>query len=113
MASRAHRHHCRPSTNCYKLSDQIYPQNYSDVALTVACDIELRLSRFKLAGPPTPRDTEVSNAYAIMHDSLGSVCICSLIGINLVASPWSALPSCHPPRRIDCVCLLEAHTPVL
>jgi DNA-binding winged helix-turn-helix (wHTH) protein len=43
---------------------------------------QLRLSRFKLAGPPTPRDTEASNAYAIIHDSLGSVCICSLIGIN-------------------------------
>ena len=42
----------------------------------------LRLSRFKLAGPPTPRDTEASNAYAIIHDALGPVCICSLIGIN-------------------------------
>ena len=42
----------------------------------------LRLSRFKLAGPPTPRDTEASNAYAVIHDSLGPVCICSLIGIN-------------------------------
>jgi hypothetical protein len=31
---------------------------------------QLSLSRFKLAGPPTPRDTEVSNAYAIIHDSL-------------------------------------------
>ena len=37
---------------------------------------------FKLAGPPTPRDTEASNAYAVMHDSLGPVCMCSLIGIN-------------------------------
>jgi hypothetical protein len=36
----------------------------------------LRLSRFKLAGPPTLRDTEASNAYAIIHDSLGPVCIC-------------------------------------
>src|SRR5262249_12674623 len=44
--------------------------------------IHLRLSRFKLAGPPTPRDTEVSNASAIIHDSLGPVCICSLSGIN-------------------------------
>ena len=43
---------------------------------------EIRLSRFKLAGPPTPRDTAASNAYAIMHDSLGPVGICSLIGIN-------------------------------
>src|SRR5215470_12369218 len=43
---------------------------------------QLRLSRFKLAGPPTPRDTEASNAYAIIHDSLGPVCICRLIGIN-------------------------------
>jgi hypothetical protein len=43
---------------------------------------EIRLSRFKLTGPPTPRDTETSNAYAVMHDSLGSVCICSFIGIN-------------------------------
>jgi hypothetical protein len=42
----------------------------------------LRLSRFKLAGLPTPRDTEASNAYAIIHDALGPVCICSLIGIN-------------------------------
>src|SRR5262249_52879803 len=45
----------------------------------------IRLSRFKFAGPPTPRDTEVSNAYAIIHDSLGPVCLCSLIGINSVA----------------------------
>src|SRR5215475_9794882 len=44
--------------------------------------IPIRLSRFKLAGPPTPRDTEASNAYAIIHDSLGPVCICRLIGIN-------------------------------
>jgi hypothetical protein len=36
----------------------------------------------KLAGPPTPRDTEASNAYAIIHDSLSPVCICRLIGIN-------------------------------
>ena len=43
---------------------------------------QLRLSRFKLAGLPTPRDTEVSNASAIIHDSLGPVCICSLSGIN-------------------------------
>src|SRR5262249_18833064 len=42
----------------------------------------LSLSRFKLAGPPTPRDTEASNAYATIHDSLGPVCICGLIGIN-------------------------------
>src|SRR5215472_6985589 len=47
-------------------------------------DKHLRLSRFKLAGPPTPRDTEASNAYAILHDSLGPVCICSLIGINSI-----------------------------
>src|SRR5215475_104880 len=45
-------------------------------------DDHLRLSRFKLAEPPTPRDTEASNAYAVIHDSLGPVCICSLIGIN-------------------------------
>jgi hypothetical protein len=43
---------------------------------------QISLSRFKLARPPTPRDTEASNAYAIIHDSLGPVCICSLIGIN-------------------------------
>jgi hypothetical protein len=30
----------------------------------------LSLSRFKLARSPTPRDTEASNASAIMHDSL-------------------------------------------
>ena len=42
----------------------------------------LRLSRFKLAEPPMPRDTESSNAYAVIHDSLGPVCICRLIGIN-------------------------------
>ena len=47
----------------------------------------LRLSRLKLAGPPTPRDTEVSNAYATLHDSLGPVCICSLIGINSTEDP--------------------------
>ena len=45
---------------------------------------QLRLSRFKLTGPPTPRDTEVSNAYATLHDSLGPVCIYSLIGINSI-----------------------------
>src|SRR5262249_16365323 len=39
---------------------------------------------FKLAGPPTPRDTEVSIPYAIIHDSLGPVCICSLIEINSI-----------------------------
>ena len=47
-----------------------------------AQEAQLRLSRFKLARPPTPRDTEVSNAYAIIHHSLGPVCMCSLIGIN-------------------------------
>src|SRR5262252_5349580 len=52
----------------------------------------LRLSRFKLARPPTPRDTEVSNAYAIIHDSLGPVYICSLIGIN------SCIPTACRPR---------------
>jgi len=51
-------------------------------ALTFSYAQRLRLSRFKLAGPPTLRDTEVSNAYAIIHDSLGPVYICSLIGIN-------------------------------
>src|SRR5262249_49020028 len=54
------------------------------------CNIGVRLSRFKLAGPPTPRDTEVSNAYAIIHDSLGPVCICSLIGINSDVQYWTA-----------------------
>src|SRR5919204_102113 len=44
--------------------------------------VQLGLSRFELAGPPTPRDTEASNAYAVIHDLLGPVCICSLIGIN-------------------------------
>jgi hypothetical protein len=44
----------------------------------------LSLSRFKLAGPPTTRDTEAPNAYAIIHDLLGPVCICSLIGINSI-----------------------------
>src|SRR5262249_38892031 len=44
----------------------------------------LRLSRFKLIGPPTPRETEASNAYAVIHDALGPVCICSLIGINSI-----------------------------
>src|SRR4029453_13225509 len=47
---------------------------------------DIRISRFKLAGPPTPRDTEASNAYAVIHDSLGPVCICSLIGINSIKS---------------------------
>jgi hypothetical protein len=42
----------------------------------------LSLSRFRLAEPPTPRDTEASNAYAILHDARGPVCMCSLIGIN-------------------------------
>jgi hypothetical protein len=44
----------------------------------------LRLSRLKLAGPPTPRDTEASNASAVMHDALGPVCMCNLIGINSI-----------------------------
>src|SRR5215467_5778116 len=34
---------------------------------------ELSLSRFKLTGPPMPRDTEASDAYALIHDSLGPV----------------------------------------
>ena len=38
----------------------------------------------QFAGLPTPRDTEASNAYALMHDALGPVCICSLIGINSI-----------------------------
>ena len=61
------------------------------------CPRSLRLSRFKLAKPPTPRDTEVSNAYAIIHDSLGPVCICSLIGINsIVCCPCIRLrDACH------------------
>jgi hypothetical protein len=46
------------------------------------CAIHLRLSRCKLVGPPTPRDTEAFNAYALMHDALGPICSCSLIGIN-------------------------------
>src|SRR5215510_6727630 len=46
--------------------------------------VHVSLSRFKLAGPPTPRGTAASNAYAIMHDSLGPVCICSLIRINSI-----------------------------
>jgi phosphatidylserine decarboxylase len=54
------------------------------VAEPCACasPVQLGLSRFELAGPPTPRDTEASNAYAVIHDLLGPVCICSLIGIN-------------------------------
>ena len=68
--------------------------------------IHLSLSRFKLAGPPTPRDTEASNAYAVIHDSLGPVCMCSLIGINsLVLLPtqatailrWSDAATRHDP----------------
>src|SRR5215471_18823690 len=56
------------------------------------CDaLQIRLSRFKLAEPPTPRDTEASNAYAIMHDSLGPVCICRLIGINSIRVKCSCL----------------------
>src|SRR5215831_20338181 len=47
-----------------------------------AWGVGLSLSRFKLLGPPTPRDTEASNAYAVIHDSLGPVSICSIIGIN-------------------------------
>ena len=57
------------------------------LALAFSYAQRLRLSRFKLAGPPTLRDTEVSNAYAIIHDSLGPVYICSLIGINSSDSP--------------------------
>src|SRR5215475_12033435 len=41
--------------------------------------VHLSLSRFNLTEPPTPRDTEASNAYAVIHDSLGSVYMCSLI----------------------------------
>jgi len=42
----------------------------------------LSLSRFKLPGHPTPRDTEASKASAVIPDSIGPVCMCSLIGIN-------------------------------
>ena len=44
----------------------------------------LRLSRLKLGGPPTPRDTAASNVSAIMHEALGPVCLCSVIGINSI-----------------------------
>src|SRR5262249_34825886 len=47
-------------------------------------DRRMSLSRFKLPGPPTPRDTDASNAYALIRDSLGPVCMCSLIGINSI-----------------------------
>ena len=50
----------------------------------------LRLSHFKLIGPPTPRDTEASNADAVMHDALGPVGMCSLIGINSTACHGSS-----------------------
>jgi hypothetical protein len=54
------------------------------VSQLVLCALlaQLRLSRFKLTGPPTPIETEASNAYAVIPDSLGPVCIRSLIGIN-------------------------------
>src|SRR6516162_1423090 len=51
----------------------------------------LRLSRLKLAGPPTPRDTEASNASAIIHNWLGPVGMCSLIGINSIHRPMPPL----------------------
>jgi hypothetical protein len=60
--------------------------------------LQLRLSRFKLAGPPTPRDTEASSAYTIIYDSLGPVCICSLIGIN---------SDVHVRRDADKFCLID------
>src|SRR5262249_55629370 len=44
----------------------------------------LSLSRLKLPGPPTPRDTEASNAYAVIHDALGPVYSCSFIGIHSI-----------------------------
>src|SRR6516165_6215674 len=43
---------------------------------------DLRLSRFKLTGPPTPSDTKTSKVYAGIHYSLGPVYICGVIGIN-------------------------------
>src|SRR5215831_5676191 len=67
-------------------------QNLSDSNFPEAA---LRLSRLQFAGLPTPRDTEASNAYALMHDALGPVCICSVIGINLngiLASRPARLP---------------------
>src|SRR5215510_7102251 len=72
----------------------------------------LSLSRFKLAGPPTPRDTEASNAYAIIHDSLGPVCICSLIGINSSKYKGWSKPSCAtcPKRHTPMPCLYPFHS---
>src|SRR5215831_20663574 len=45
----------------------------------------ISLSRFKFAGLLTPRDTEASNVYALLHDARGPVSICNLIGINSMA----------------------------
>jgi hypothetical protein len=56
----------------------------------------LRLSRFQLAGPPTPRDTEASTASAIMHDALGPVGMCSFIGLN---ARYPNVVSLHTPRN--------------
>ena len=84
----------------------------------------IRLSRFKLARPPTPRDTEASNAYAVMHDALGPGGMCSFIGINsnhvawkqndqqyppVLSTPLRPLPQGQPRCRTTCVthlCLL-------
>src|SRR5215831_17241577 len=65
-------HHAHPTA----------PETLSDFCEAKASLSHLRLSRFKLARPPTPRDTEASNASAVIHDSRGPVCLCSLIGIN-------------------------------
>src|SRR5262249_28559034 len=54
------------------------------------------------------RDTEASNAYTIIHNSLGPVCICSLIGINScvpmpyggVADGWET-PDCSSVYRLQ------------
>ena len=54
-----------------------------DCVVTLSC-IDIRLSRVKLAGPPTPRDTEASNAYAILHDLRGPGGMCSFIGISSI-----------------------------
>jgi nucleoside 2-deoxyribosyltransferase len=48
----------------------------------VLAPIQERLFRFKLTGPPMPRDTAARNADAVSPDSPGSVSTGSLIGIN-------------------------------
>jgi insertion element IS1 protein InsB len=88
------RNHCRQRHwfGRFKRKSIIISKSKEMVDLTMALfakfwvngnqDELLSLSRFKPPGPWTPRDTEPCNVSAVIHDSLGSVGIYSLTGIN-------------------------------